>query len=195
MNRTLASFGIAILMGVVGSASAAITYSNISVSGSVASPRTVTQGSNDIDFAFASPGGVVGDTVAPIRWGNIVITFDVLSTSGPITSDIASFLGAVLGSGVIIFNEVIEDNITGAIIASANRTINVASGLPLTVPINFTAPSTNFKVKKTFFLYAPETAGVDLAQIGLVEQRFVPTPGGVALCLAGCLVAVRRRRS
>ncbi len=195
MQRFITSFGLASLLGLAGSASAAITYSNISVSGSASSPRAVTQGANDIDFAFTAPGGVVGDTVAPIRWGNIVITFDVLSTSGPITSDIASFLGAVLGSGTITFNEVIEDNLTGQIIGSASRTVNVTNALPLSIPIDFTAPSTNFKVKKTFFLYAPDTAGVDLAQIGLVEQRFVPTPGGIALCAAGCLIAMRRRRA
>jgi hypothetical protein len=194
LNRPITAVLIAVIAGVAGSASAAITFSGVSVTGSASSPNTVTQSPNDIDFAFTSPGGVVGDTVAPIRIGNIVITFNVLSTSGAITSDVASFLGVTLGSGIIIFNEVVEDNITGAIIASVNRTINVANPPPVSIPIVFSTPSTNFKVKKTFFLYAPDTAGVDIAQIGLVEQHFVPTPGAAALLCLGAMVAIRRRR-
>lgn len=193
--KSCAVLWIAAVLGAAGTASAAISYTNISVNGSAAAPGTVTQGVNDIDFAFSSPGGVVGDTVAPVRIGNIIITFNVLSTSGAITSDIASFLGAISGSGVIIFNEVVEDNLTGQIIASVSRTINAANPPPVSIPIVFSTPSSNFKVKKSFFLYAPDTAGVDFAQIGLVEQRFVPSPGAVALLGLGGLVAVRRRRA
>lgn len=193
--KSCAVLWIGAVLGAAGTASAAISYSNINVTGSVAAPGTVTESENDIDFAFASPGGVVGDTVAPVRIGNIIITFNVLSTSGAITLDIASFLGAVSGSGVIIFNEVVEDNLTGQIIASVSRTINAANPPPVSIPVPFSSPSSNFKVKKSFFMYAPDTAAADIAQIGLVEQRFVPSPGAIALLGLGGLVAIRRRRA
>jgi hypothetical protein len=187
---------VAAFAGSASSASAALIFSNVSVTGSVASPHTVTTGPDDIDFAFTSPGGTVGDPVAPTRSGNIVITFNVLSTSGAITTDFASFLGAVLGSGIIVFNEIVEDNITGQILASVNLTISASNPPPQSLPIQFSSPSSNFKVKKTLFLYAPDSqAPVDVAQIGLIEQRFVPTPGTIALLGVGGLLAARRRRA
>lgn len=197
MKKTLSlAFVVAALAGTATSASAALIFSNVSVTGSVASPNAVATGANDIDFTFTSPGGVVGDPVAPIRSGNIVITFNVLSTEGAITTDIASILGATVGSGIIIFNEVIEDNVTGQILATANLTINANNPPPQSLPIQFSQPSSNFKVKKTLFLYAPDSAApVDLAQVGLIEQRFVPAPGALALLGLGGLVATRRRRA
>ena len=187
---------VAALAGTASSASAALIFSNISVTGSVASPNTVTTSPNDIDFAFTSPGGTVGDPVAPVRSGNIVITFNVLSTSGAITTDVASILGATLGSGIIIFNEIVEDNITGQILASVSLTISASNPPPQSLPIQFSSPSSNFKVKKTLFLYAPDgQAPIDLAQVGLIEQRFIPSPGALALLGLGSLVAARRRRA
>jgi hypothetical protein len=123
------------------SASAALIFSNVNITGSIAGTPTVTTGVSDIDFSFGGNAGTVGDPVAPLRSGNIVITFDVLSTSGAITTDFA-----------------------------------------------------NFKVKKTFFLFAPDTQATDIANVSLVEQRFVPTPGSLALLGLGGLVASRRRR-
>lgn len=186
---------IAALAGTASSASAALTFSNVSVTGSVASPNSVATTATDIDFTFTSPGGLVGDPVAPNRSGNIVITFNVSSDSGAITTDLASILGATTGSGMIIFNEIVEDNNTGQILASVNLTINAQNPPPQSLPINFSSPSSNFKVKKTFFLYAPDTQAADVAQVGLVEQRFVPAPGALALLGLGGLVATRRRRS
>ncbi len=156
---------VASIAGAATSASAAVIFSNINISGSLAGTPTVTQGTTDIDFAFGGTSATVGDPVDPLRFGNIVITFNVDSTSGPITLDVASILGVTTGSGVIIFNEIVEDRNTGS-----------------------------FKVKKTFFLFAPATQAVDVANISLVEQRFVPTPGAMALLGLGGLVAGRRRR-
>lgn len=198
MKKTTLSlaFVVAALAGSAGTASAALIFSNVSVTGSVASPNAVATGPNDIDFTFTSPGGLVGDPVAPIRSGNIVITFNVLSTEGAITMDIASILGAAVGSGTIIFNEIVEDNTTGQILASVNLTINAQNPPPQSLSIPFSSPSSNFKVKKTLFLYAPDSqAPIDLAQVGLIEQRFVPTPGALALLGLGGLVAARRRRA
>lgn len=198
MKKTTLSlaFVVAALAGTASSASAALIFSNVSVTGSVAAPNSVTTSADNIDFTFTSPGGVVGDPVAPTRSGNIVITFNVLSNSGAISTDMASILGATLGSGIIVFNEVVEDNNTGQILAAVNLTINANNPPPQSLPINFSTPSSNFKVKKTLFLYAPDSqAPVDLAQVGLIEQRFVPAPGALALLGLGGLVATRRRRA
>lgn len=196
MNKPTLTLALvmAALAGTAGSASAALIFSNVSVTGSAAAPNSFATTATDIDFSFASPGGVVGDPVAPTRSGNIVITFNVQSTSGGITTDVASILGAVTGSGMIIFNEIVEDNNTGQILASVNLTINANNPPPQSLPIQFSSASSNFKVKKTLFLYAPDTQGVDVAQVGLIEQHFVPAPGALALLGLGGLVATRRRR-
>lgn len=185
---------VATVAGAATSASAAIVFSNIQISGSLAGTPTVTQGTSDIDFSFGGTSATVGDPVDPLRFGNIVITFNVDSTSGPITLDVASILGATTGSGVIIFNEIVEDRNTGQILAARNMTIDASNPPPRNLDIVFATGSTSFKVKKTFFLYAPATQALDVANISLVEQRFVPTPGALALLGLGGLVAGRRRR-
>ncbi len=182
------------LAGLASSASAALIFSNVNISGSIAGTPTVTTGVSDIDFAFGASSGTVGDPVTPLRSGNIVITFDVLSTSGAITTDFASILGAATGSGMIIFNEVVEDIATGRILALRSLIINASNPPPQNMEIPFSQGSTNFKVKKTFFLFAPDTQATDIANVSLVEQRFVPTPGSLALLGLGGLVASRRRR-
>lgn len=195
MKRSV-TLGIVIagLAGMASSASAALIFSNVNITGSIAGTPTVTTGVSDIDFSFGGNAGTVGDPVAPLRSGNIVITFDVLSTSGAITTDFASILGAATGSGMIIFNEVVEDIATGQILALRNLTINANNPPPQNMEIPFSHGSTNFKVKKTFFLFAPDTQATDIANVSLVEQRFVPTPGSLALLGLGGLVASRRRR-
>jgi len=181
------------------SANAAIVFSDIQVSGSLVGgslpPAIVTVGLNDIDFAFPFAAGTVGDPVAPTRAGNIVITFNVDSDS-PIDRDILTMLGALQGSGLIFFNEVVEDRTAGfeGVIGSTNLFLNSSQQLPATQDIVFSRPSTSFKVKKTLFLSAQDTAQFDLAQIGLIEQRMVPTPGALALLGLGGLVALRRKR-
>lgn len=187
---------LAAVAGVAGSASGALVFSNITISGSVAGTPTITPGVDEIDFAWSFPHATVGDPVAPVRAGNIVITFDVDSTEA-ITGDIASLLGVTAGSGTIFFNEVIEDRTPGnvGVIATANLVANQQNGLPRVANIVFDRPTFSFKVKKTIFLIASDSqAPLDIAQLGLLEQRFVPTPGSLALLGLAGLAAIRRRR-
>lgn len=200
MRRVSQIIALVAAAGLAGSASAAISFSNVLVSGSLVGgslpSAIVTTGTADIDFTFPFPAGTVGDPVAPTRAGNIVITFDVDSDSGPIDRDILSILGAVSGSGTIIFNEVVEDRTPGfeGIIASARYTINLGNPPPVFQDIVFSRPSSSFKVKKTLVLFAPDTQAFDVASISLIEQRMVPGPGAMALAAAGGLLAFRRRR-
>lgn len=182
--------------GLAQSASAAIIFSNVVISGSLSTGATAVPGPNDIDFTFGTNGAQVGDATAPVRSGNLIITFNVDSTDGPLTADILSLLGAVSGSGVVIFNEVIEDRTPGSqgIIALADHVVNVQNPPPVNRVINFSRPSSSIKVKKTLVLSALDTQALDLANVSLLEQRFVPTPGALALLGMGTIVAMRRRR-
>ncbi|GJQ30376.1 MAG: hypothetical protein HBSAPP03_22600 [Phycisphaerae bacterium] len=182
-----------------GSSLGAITFSNFQVSGSLVGgslPNAIiTTGLDDVDFSFIFPAATVGDPVHPRRAGNIIITFDVDSDT-PITTDVLSILGAVSGSGFIIFNEVVEDRRPGfeGIIASTSIIINANNPPPVGQNIDFATPTTSFKVKKTIFMSAADTPGDDLAQIGLIEQKMVPTPGAMALAGLAGVLAFRRRR-
>jgi hypothetical protein len=177
------------------SAQAAITFSNITIGGSLSTGAFAVPGATDIDFVFPFPAGTVGDPVNPVRAGNIVITFDVDSTI-PQTADILSILGTTQGSGRIVFNEVVEDRTPGfeGIIASTSVVIDANNPPPVDFTLNFSRPSSSFKVKKTIFLFAPDTQAIDIAQVGLVEQRIVPTPGALGLMAAAGLLTARRRR-
>ncbi|QYU66056.1 PEP-CTERM sorting domain-containing protein [Leptolyngbya sp. 15MV] len=181
------------MLAAAGSASAGIVFSNVSVTGSLSTGATFTTTATDIDFSF--PNAIVGD-VAPTRQGNIVITYEARSAagSGPVNLNVLSILGALSGSGQIFFNEVIEDIITGNILATFNVALSSNAQLPYTAPISFPDNSA-IKVKKTLTLVAPDTAGLDLAAVNLIEQKLVPTPGTLALAgVAGMALAYRRRR-
>lgn len=196
MGRNIALAIVMVAGAAASSADAAIIFSNIRITGSLASGGQAVQGANDIDFVFANNSAQVGDATAPVRSGNIVITFDVDSTDGPITSDVLSILGAIQGSGLVIFNEVIEDRTPGnvGIIAMASHTLNAQTPPPQNRVIDFIRPSSSFKVKKTLVFSALDTQALDLANVSLVEQRFVPTPGALALLgIAGLSLARRRR--
>lgn len=187
------------VVAAAGSANAAVVFSDIRVNGSLVGgslpAAIVTTGQNEIDFAFPFPAATVGDPVAPTRAGNIVITFNVDSDT-PIDTDVLALLGGVQGSGLILFNEVVEDRTPGfeGIIATSNAFINSNSQLPFTQDIVFSRPTLSFKVKKTLFLSATDTALFDLANVSLIEQRMVPGPGAAVLMALGGLVAARRRR-
>lgn len=177
----------------VSTAQSAITYHDINVSGSSAQNPLVSQISNGIDFSFDTPNGTVGDSTAPNYCGNITILFTVHSDS-PITSSTTAILGVTLGSGIVVINEVIKDVFTGEILSSMAAIGNDSNLMPINMIADFSRPSTDFRINKTFFLYAPPiTNVVDAAQIALIEQIFIPSPGVIILLLIGTSVAMLKR--
>lgn len=185
----------ALIVGFAPHASAGVVYSNVTINGSLAGGASFVTGPNDIDFSF--PNASVGDG-QPSRSGNLIITY-IAQSDDRTTFDrmILSTLGALLGSGTVIVNEVIEDLVNPAVIATFGRTYRAEQGnnLPQTHVIPFTRETTAIKVKKTYVLVAPETQALDLANVSLVEQRLVPAPGALMLAGAGGVLALRRRRA
>jgi hypothetical protein len=192
MNRCV--IGLLAIAGTVGSASAGVIFSNVTIEGSLSSGASFFVGNGDIDFIF--PAATVGDTVDPLRSGNIVITYEAQGTDGDSFNQMLAFiLGALSGSGQIFFNEVIEDMNGGGVIGSYNANITDNSQLPFYDTIDFSQSSTHIKVKKTFVLDAIDTAAFDLANISLVEQRLIPTTGSAILLGVAALPMIRRRRA
>ena len=194
MNRCVTGSILLAVAGMVGSASAGVTFSNVTIGGSLSAGATYNTGNGDIDFIF--PAATVGDTVDPIRSGNIVITYEATGTDGDsFNSMLAFILGALSGSGQIFFNEVIEDLNGGGVIGSYNANITSNSQLPFYDTINFSKSSDHIKVKKTIVFDAIDTAAFDLANVSLVEQRLIPTPGSALLLGVAALPLARRRRA
>ena len=195
MNRCVAGSILLAIAGTVGSASAGVIFSNVTIGGSLSAGASFNvDGTGDIDFIF--PAATVGDTVDPLRSGNIVITYEATGTDGDsFNSMLAFILGALSGSGQIFFNEVIEDMNGGGVIGSYNANLTDNSQLPFYDTINFSKSSDHIKVKKTFVLDAIDTAAFDLANISLVEQRLIPTPGSAMLLGVATLPMFRRRRA
>jgi hypothetical protein len=182
------------LAALAGSASAGVNFSNITIGGSLSAGAAAIPGVADIDFIF--PAATVGDTVDPLRSGNIVITYEAQGTDGDsFNSMLAFMLGALSGSGQIFFNEVIEDLNGGGVIGSYSAVISNNGQLPFFDSIPFSKSSDHIKVKKTFVLDGIGTAGFDLANLSLVEQRLVPTPGSIALLGLAGIPVLRRRRA
>jgi hypothetical protein len=184
----LAASGLAV------SAQGGVVFSNVSIEGSLAAGASFYSSGAGIDFVF--PAATVGDTVDPLRSGNIVITYDATGTDGDsFNSMLVMILGALSGSGQIFFNEVIEDLNGGGVIAEYNATITANDQLPYADDISFSKGSDSIRVKKTFVLDAIDTAAFDLANVSLVEQTLVPTPAaGMLVGVAAGLTLKRRRR-
>ena len=194
MNRCVVGSILLAIAGTVGSASAGVIFSNVTIGGSLSAGASFFVSDSDIDFVF--PAATVGDTVDPLRSGNIVITYEATGTDGDsFNSMLAFILGALSGSGQIFFNEVIEDMNGGGVIGSYNANITDNSQLPFYDTIDFSKSSDHIKVKKTFVLDAIDTAAFDLANISLVEQRLIPTPGSAMLLGVAALPMFRRRRA
>jgi hypothetical protein len=171
-------------------AQAEVTFSNVFIGGTLVDGATYETGLTDIDFVL--PDAFVGDIAAPRRFGNIIITFEAQSDV-PLELDLLAIEGALEGSGVIYFNEVVEDLATPGILATHNALLDEASELPYTADIWFDRASTHIKVKKTLVLSALDTPASDLAAVALIEQRVIPEPATALLLGLMALAAVRRR--
>jgi len=195
MRRTITTIALAAAAGIAATANAGVTFSNVSITGTLASGAAWVLGGagDDIDFTF--PNALVGDG-QQFRSGVITITFLAKSDKAMNLDKLGlSILGGLSGSGTIIFNEVVEDLINPGIIATYGVTLTQNSQLPHTADIHFSRESTYVKVKKTLILSAIDTRDFDLAGVALVEQKLVPTPGAAALMGMGVLVMGRRRRA
>lgn len=199
MRTMTGMLGAAALLASASLANAGIMFSNVNVSPEWADNITVVESDQDIDFFFDSSVSIVdGQPQAVIR---IAITYEAWGMNMDITQDtlVVSVLGGLLGSGTLIFNEVIEDleaeNGEDVTLVEYGVTLTADDALPHVADLMFSRPSQHIKVKKTITLIAPDlNEGIDLAAISLVEQRLIPTPGAMALMGLGGMIASRRRR-
>jgi hypothetical protein len=189
---------LAAMSGLAASANAAVSFSNISVTGpaGLVGTPTVTTSASDIDIAFNSDAGLAGDPNSlynPI--GNITVTYDVSSDSGPITGSVLSLLGAAAGSGsVSVATQIQSLPLPGSSIANNVLGYSAGNPPPVFTNINFSSGASAFRVTQTISFSATNTEGFDLAQLSLIEHNFVPTPGAMALLGMGGLLIARRRR-
>lgn len=194
MKSSIVGAAVLAFAGLVGSASAGVTFSNITIGGSLSAGAVAIPGVADIDFIF--PAATVGDSVDPLRSGNIVITYEATGNAGDsFNSMLAFLLGALSGSGQIFFNEIIEDLNGGGVIGAFSANISSNAQLPFYDTIPFSKTSDHVKIKKTIVFDGIDSAGFDLANLSLVEQRLIPTPGSAMLLGLAALPLARRRKA
>lgn len=195
--QTLRRAVVLFLLAAVAAANGDIIFLNVNVGGSLVGEGTSFKTSGrDIDFFFDFPDGTVGDPLDR-REGDISITYEAKSDDDlAMDQMILHVLGALSGTGEIRINETIEDLIKPGIIATHEVVLDSADDLPHVPTLTFDRPSTHIKVRKTFFLTAPDDDGFDVARVGLVGQslRTVPEPTSIALLAMGGLFLCRRRR-
>ncbi len=199
MNKVFGVIGAAAMLAAASASNAGIMFSNINISPEFADNVTVVESDQDIDFIFDSTVSIVdGQPQQAIR---VTITYEAWGMGMNITQDtlVVSVLGGLLGSGTLIFNEVIEDlnpgEGQGVTLVDYGVVLTAGDDLPHVADLMFTRPAQHIKVKKTITLVAPDlNEGIDLAAISLVEQRLIPTPGAMALLGMAGMIGSRRRR-
>ncbi|MCA9242588.1 MAG: PEP-CTERM sorting domain-containing protein [Phycisphaerales bacterium] len=189
--RCIRTWALCALLASAAAAQAAVTFSDVAIGGSLSAGASFVTNATDIDFTL--PNATVGDPVDPVRAGTITITFIAEDPSG-LDRDLLSILGGLSGSGIIFFNEVVEDLVNPGIIASTNVVADENGDLPVTETIFFSRTSTRVKVKKTVVLAAIDTDDFDLASVSLIEQKLIPEPASIAMLLIGSVAAAFRRR-
>lgn len=194
MRLSLCALLLTAFAGAVSGAHGDIIFSNVSISGSLATGASYETGPVDIDFIL--PDAIVGDPVDPRREGDLVISYEAESTD-PLTQDrlTLELLGALAGSGTISLTETVEDLITPGVIASYDVVLDENSQLPHVAVLDFDRDTARIHVEKTLTLEALDTGEFDLAQISLIEQVLheIPEPTtGLALMLPALLLGRRR---
>lgn len=189
-NRLVVAFAVLALSPLA--ASAAIIFDNVVITGALAAGGSWNTTPDAIEFDF--PSAEVGDNLA-VRSGTISLTFLVTSEI-PLTADIIELAApaGLFGSGRIVFSEVIEvlNGDGPEIIGSYSVVLDANSPLPHTDTLFFSKPATEFKVKKSVTLVAPETSVFDYASLASVRQQFIPEPAGALLLLLGAPLLRRR---
>lgn len=194
MRFVTSAAGVAAL---VSAANAGITFSDITVTAGFEDNISWVTSDQDIDFIFDSTMNVLEG--APVDPLSIEISYNAWSMQ-PMTQDtmVLSVLGGLLGTGTIEFSEQIFEISEDAgenLLVDYSVVLTADDDLPHVADLMFANPASHFRVVKTITLSAPaESAGIDLASISLVEQRFVPTPGAAVLAGLAGLASLRRRR-
>lgn len=201
LGRTLAA---ALVVTTAGMANA-LTFSNFvftpnpGLLGTLGTDYWVNAYATDVDFTFSK--AIVGDTL-PTRSGTITFTYEATAGRNEAICGVALLGNALaIGNGIVQVSEVLEDQNNLSNTATGGVTITSADSGSFYKMITLAAPATKLKLKKTIFLSAiPDNPQLlDLAAIGLVEQRFttcVPEPTtmlAVGLGVVG-LIARRRRK-
>lgn len=192
---------VALAMTAVSTASAIVFYNVDIQSPPLSDGSSWSSTGNSISFAL--PNAIVGDPVDPLRVGILSIHYDVFSAAPAFASHVGVNLGvAISGSGTIIFEERIFEldmggNEIGGPIGLINHTFAPGDPMNWSGTITFTHAVERFRSKKLFTMSAVDTAGFDLAAIGIVNQSVdvVPEPATMAALGIGLAAMVRRRRS
>lgn len=188
----LAVTGLAVMTS---AASAGITFSNVTVTSGLEDHISWYTSAQDIDFVFDSTVQAFEGQPEELSF---VISYDAHSGQN-LTQDtmVLSVLGGLLGSGEIMFSERIFDISVQAgagLLVDYSVVLNADNNLPHVADLMFAYPATDVHVEKRITLRAPNTDAIDLSSISLIEQRFVPTPGAMALMGLGGITTLRRRR-
>ena len=194
--RVIGSLALALW---VGTASASITFDNVTIAGTLADGATFAVNGNTIDFTL--PNAAV-NADGPVSIGTIAITYDVISTE-PLTANELVLSGdtEIFGAAQLVVSEVIENLNPIQIIGSFSDTFDSSTILPFSETIDFSVPATVFRVKKDFTLVAvtsptptpTSNAVITAVTLPSIRQVLVPEPASlVSLVLAAGFLWRRR---
>lgn len=186
----------------VAAASQAVVFSNVTIQSSPLSDGSSWSASGNA-ISFFTPNAIVGDPVAPLRFGTLNIQYDADNgsslTADTVTVNLAT---ALLGSGTIVFNELVfeldsSSNEIGGPIASISQTFTSASPSTWSATLTFNHDVRRLRAKKSFTFSAVDTSALDVAGLAIVNQNLhaVPEPMSLSVLALGALGVIRRRRS